>query len=245
MKPSKENVSAHGVGAADVLVVEGLSVVGEEAQASGGGAPKGLNLRIREAEFWVVEGSSGSGKSRLVEALAGFSKSMRGTVMLFGRNTEELQGDDWAEVRLRMGVLFEEGSRLFPQMTVLENVTLPLLYHREFGEEEAREHVGELLEALELTSVASRMAGRLGREWKPRVGLARALAMRPEFLLLDNPIANLDPGQTRWWVRFLSELSRGHAWYGGRPVTMMATSEDASRWVGSGARIVAIGGGLG
>ena len=69
--------------------------------------------------------------------------------------------------------------------------------------------------------MADQMPGRLRRNWRQRVGLARALILRPEVLLLDNPLAGIDPPQIRWWLTFLTDLVNGHPLMNNRKVTLI------------------------
>ncbi len=193
-----------------------------------------LSCTLSEGDYRVVVGGAGSGKSRLIETLAGFASPSAGVVRLFGRDTSALRGDDWVELRRKVGLVFEEGSRLFPHMTVYENVALPICYHQNQTFEEIEIQVSQLLELIGILHLKDRLPGRIGRGWRPRVGLARALATKPEFLLLDNPLAGLDHEQAAWWVGFLGSLAKGHEWFGGVPVTILATAEDPAPWKESG-----------
>ena len=92
--------------------------------------------------------------------------------------------------------------------------------------------MGELLECTELTPWAESTPGTLGRSWQKRAGLARALALKPEVLLVDNPLAGLDPRHVHWWLGFLDQLSKGHRLMHGRPVTLVVTTADFHPWKG-------------
>ena len=89
--------------------------------------------------------------------------------------------------RLRLGLVFESGQ-LLNHLTVKENVALPLRYHLDMPEESAAEMIQPWLEALELGPWADSTPGAIGRNWARRVGLARALVLRPQILLADNPL---------------------------------------------------------
>jgi len=115
---------------------------------------------------------------------------------------------------------------------VAQNLALPLRYHRNLAQGEAEAAVRDLLEAAELTPWANRTPGVLGRSWQKRVGLARALALQPEILLVDNPLAGLDLRHTNWWLGFLDQLSKGHPLQQGRPVTLVVTTADLRPWEG-------------
>ncbi len=120
----------------------------------------------------------------------------RGQYRFFGEQMPIFE-DARLKTRLRLGLVFE-GGHLFNHLTVLENVALPLRYHRNLSLAEATGAVGELMASLELEPWADRLPGTLGRGWQKRTGLARALALKPEVLLVDNPLAGLDPRQAGW-----------------------------------------------
>jgi ABC-type transporter Mla maintaining outer membrane lipid asymmetry ATPase subunit MlaF len=87
-----------------------------------------------------------------------------------------------------------------------------------------------LLEATGLTLLTTRLPSSLGRNWQQRVGLARALALRPEVLLLDNPLSGLDPRDVAWWLEFLARLSAGHPLLDGRPLTLVVSGDNLRPW---------------
>jgi ABC-type transporter Mla maintaining outer membrane lipid asymmetry ATPase subunit MlaF len=183
---------------------------------------------VRPGEFWVVAGLQGSGKSVLLETAAGLTPQGGGSVRIFG---EEVQGgqrdpEEVSEVRRRLGLVFDGNGRLFPSLNVFENIALPWCYHRNASLADAAEALGPLLEYLHLDRLLDQRPGRLGRAWARRVALGRALATGPELLLLDNPLSGLDMAHVRWWRTFLSDASRGHAALGGRPLTLVAASEE-------------------
>ncbi len=133
--------------------------------------------------------------------------------------------------RLRLGLVFD-GGQLFNHLTVAENVALPLRYHHNLSQSEAAAAVSELLACTELTPWADSTPGTLGRSWQKRAGLARALALQPEVLLVDNPLGGLDPRHVQWWLGFLDQLSKGHSLTQDRPVTLVVTAADFHPWKG-------------
>jgi ABC-type transporter Mla maintaining outer membrane lipid asymmetry ATPase subunit MlaF len=90
--------------------------------------------------------------------------------------------------------------------------------------------VTEALEWIGLAPYAWEPAGRIHRRWQRRVALARALVLRPEVLLVDHPLARLDPRESAWWLDFLSQLAGGHPWLGGQPLTVVVTTDDFRPW---------------
>ena len=189
-----------------------------------------INWTANAGDYWVVAGLHGSGKSDFLMLTGGLMAPRRGRYQFFG---EEMPMFDEARVkeRLRLGLVFD-GGRLFNHLTVAENVALPLCYHRNLGRAEGASAVGELLECTGLTPWAESTPGTLGRSWQKRAGLARALALEPEVLLVDDPLAGLDPRHVHWWLGFLDQLSKGHPLMHGRPLTLVATTADFQPWKG-------------
>ena len=192
---------------------------------------EGINWRVRHGEFWVVAGLPGSGKSGLLETVAGLVRPSQGRHALFGREIHQLAEKEFLQERLRIGLVFSDGGRLFNHLTVAQNVALPLCYHRDCTDAEAAQRVGPLLESLGLAAVAHHLAARLSRSWRQRAGVARALVLQPQVLLLDNPLAGLDPRQTRWWLDFLAALAAGHELLDRRPLTLAVVCEDLRLWL--------------
>ena len=137
--------------------------------------------------------------------------------------------DERLEERLRLGFVFD-GGQLFNHLTVSENIALPLRYHRNLSRAQAEEETQRMLDLTELAPWADSTPGAIGRNWQKRVGLARALMLRPEVLLLDNPLAGLDLRHRAWWLNFLEQLNRGHNWMNGRATTLIVTADDLRPW---------------
>jgi len=189
-----------------------------------------VTWRIESGDYWAVGGLPGSGKSDLLATAAGLQKPLAGFYEMFGRDTTDLSAEELAEERLRIGLVFANEGRLFQHLTVAENVALPLTYHRNLRRTEAAESVAQLLNLVELSSVAHRMPSAIHRYLRQRAALARALALRPEVLLLDEPVRGLDRRDIRWWLEFLCALSKGHRFFDGRKMTLVVTSNDLSLW---------------
>jgi putative ABC transport system ATP-binding protein len=197
-------------------------------------ALEGINWGISAGDYWVVGGLPGSGKSDLLATLAGLYRPLGGTLKLFGRDIAGLSEDDFMAARLRIGLVFEGGGRLFNQLSVAENVALPLRYHRSQPGVEAGERVKAILDATGLTPWAESTAGRINLARRQRVALARALAMSPEALLLDNPLGVSGSQEARWWRDFLAQLAGGHELLRGCPVTLVVACHDLRPWADQG-----------
>ncbi|MBN2687161.1 MAG: ABC transporter ATP-binding protein [Deltaproteobacteria bacterium] len=155
----------------------------------------GVNLRIEEDMTTVIIGKSGGGKSVLLKHIIGLLKPDSGQVLVDGTDITRLNDRDLNEVRKKFGMLFQEAA-LFDSMNVEENVAFPLREHTKKKDKEIREIVRERLAAVGLAGVEKKMPSELSGGMRKRVGLARALAMRPRIILFDEPTTGLDPVMT-------------------------------------------------
>jgi len=187
-----------------------------------------VNWSVTAGEFWVVAGPELSGKSDLLMLAAGLMSPVTGSYTLFGNDTKDFGEAELAE-RLRVGFIFQ-GGQLFNQLTIAENVALPLRYQKNLTAAAAADEVSALLELMELTPLADVTPANVAANWRQRAALARALILKPELLLLDNPLAGLGARHRQWWLRFLDQISRGHALYDGKPVTLVVTADDLRPW---------------
>jgi len=187
-----------------------------------------INWQVAVGEFWVLAGLQGSGKSDFLMMTGGLMPPIRGAYKLFGEPMPIFE-EGRLHKRLRMALVFETGQ-LFNHLTVAENIAAPLRYHQNLGREEARERIRPFLEAMELSELADSTPGTLGRNWQKRVGLARALVLKPELLLVDSPLTGLDLRHVSWWRGFLESLWHGHQLMNGRPMTLVVTAADLRPW---------------
>ena len=192
---------------------------------------EGINWTVHAGEFWVVAGPQRSGKSDLLMLTGGLMSPVRGMYRCFGEEMPVFEEERLPQ-RLRLGLVFNSGQ-LFNQMTLAENVALPLRYHENLTRAAAEPRVQALMEMMELTPVAHQSPDTVARNWQKRAGLARALMLQPDVLLLDNPLSGLDARHAAWWLNFLEQLSVGHSFKGGRPMTIVATTEDLRPWLGN------------
>jgi ABC-type transporter Mla maintaining outer membrane lipid asymmetry ATPase subunit MlaF len=198
------------------------------------GVLSGLNWTVAPGDFRVVGSVHGGGKSDFIFMLGGLTRPLRGTYLLFGQDMGRRFGDEFLPNRLRTGVVFDD-ARLFPPRTIAENVALPIRYHQNLTPDESASWVAALLNEMEIADIANEMPSAVSRLWRRRAALARALALRPELILIENTLRGLDARHAAWWVDFLVKLHRGHSLMAGKPVTIVATSDELWPWRNSGA----------
>jgi ABC-type transporter Mla maintaining outer membrane lipid asymmetry ATPase subunit MlaF len=212
----------------EAVVIEMRAVSTASLRDSSTISAEDVNWTVMEGDYWVIAGLQGSGKSDFLMMTASLTAPAEGSYTLFGE-TMPIFDERRLKSRLRLGLVFESGQ-LFNHLTVMENVVLPLRYHYDLSKAEARERAQQLLEVMELEAWADSTPGAIARNWQKRVGLARALVLKPEVLLLDNPLGGLDLRHARWWLTFLKHLSGGHSLMDGRKVTLVVTTPDLRPW---------------
>lgn len=179
-----------GISALDEMVVELENV--HYVTSDGTEVLKGINLQVKRGEIVCVIGASGAGKSTLLKLIAGLLHPSLGQVKVLGADISNLSERELNSVRKRLGVVFQFGA-LFDSLTVFENVAFPLREHTNMSEDEIRERVFELLEVVGMRGSEHLIPGELSGGMRKRVGIARALALRPELVLYDEPTSGLDP----------------------------------------------------
>jgi phospholipid/cholesterol/gamma-HCH transport system ATP-binding protein len=153
---------------------------------------RGVDLDVRSGETLVILGQSGGGKSVLLKVIAGLLEPDQGTVRIDGKGRGDLGVDEAETAALRFAYLFQ-GAALFDSLTVGENVTFALRRFTRKSREELRAIAEERLEWVGLRGIQDKKPAELSGGMRKRVGLARAIAMDPAYVLYDEPTTGLDP----------------------------------------------------
>ena len=152
-----------------------------------------LSLEVEESKIHVLLGFSGTGKSVLIKHAVGLLQPDRGEVKVKGEVVHLMSEKQKRDLRKEFGILFQ-GEALFDSLNVMENIAFPLREHRKaWSEKQIRERVEELLEQVEMKDALFKMPNELSGGMKKRVGLARAMVLKPKFLFCDEPTSGLDP----------------------------------------------------
>lgn len=189
---------------ADSSAIELRSV---EKSFGGKSVLRGVDLAVETGETLTILGGSGSGKSVCLKHMNGLLRPDAGSVLVEGRDITRLGESQLFEVRRNVAMLFQSAA-LFDSLDVYENVAYPLRVHWKTSEEDVARRVGECLEAVGLPGIERLMPSELSGGMRKRVGVARAISLRPRVILYDEPTTGLDPANQRRIGSLISDLQR-------------------------------------
>ncbi len=170
-------------------------------------ALRGVDLTIRRGEFTAIQGPSGSGKSTLLNLIGGLDQPSKGSVWINKQDISTLNENQLINFRRdNIGFIFQSYN-LIPVLTAIENVEFVMLLQNK-SKEERRKRAGELLDAVGLGDRRNSRPTQLSGGQQQRVAVARALASKPEFILADEPTANLDSVSTNNLLDIMEEMNR-------------------------------------
>ncbi|WP_405283727.1 ABC transporter ATP-binding protein [Gaopeijia maritima] len=152
----------------------------------------GFSLDVAEGGITTIIGPSGSGKSTTLKLVIGLIRPDRGEVWVDDVRVDRLEGDALYELRRQVGFVFQFAA-LFDSMTIADNVAMGLRRAGELSEQQIRERVRESLALVDLDGVEDKFPNELSGGMRKRAGVARAVALRPRYLLYDEPTTGLDP----------------------------------------------------
>jgi phospholipid/cholesterol/gamma-HCH transport system ATP-binding protein len=153
---------------------------------------QGFTLDVPEGETMVIIGYSGTGKSVAIKHIVGLLQPDAGDVIVDGLSVPSLPRRELYDLRARIGYVFQFAA-LFDSMSIGENVAMGLRKQKTLSESEIAERVQQALELVDLPGVADRFPAELSGGMRKRVGIARAIALRPKYILYDEPTTGLDP----------------------------------------------------
>jgi phospholipid/cholesterol/gamma-HCH transport system ATP-binding protein len=155
------------------------------------GVLKGLSLEVPDGQNTVIIGPSGSGKSVTLKLIVRLLEPDSGRVTVDGANVGDMDRDELAVLRGRIGYVFQFAA-LFDSMNVAENIRMGLA-RRGYDEQAIRDRIEESLDVVELRGSEQKMPAELSGGMRKRVGIARAIALKPRYILYDEPTTGLDP----------------------------------------------------
>ena len=167
---------------------------------------KGITLSIEHGEVFVIMGLSGAGKSTILRLLNGLIRPESGEILVDGTDISSASEKELWMIRRKVGMVFQSAA-LFDSLTVAENVGFAWRNDK-IGKEELAQKVKEALALVGLADVEDKMPAELSGGMKKRVGLARAIAMRPQAILYDEPTSGLDPMTSNTILSLIKDLNQ-------------------------------------
>ncbi len=192
-----------------------------------------VNFAIAKGEAFAIIGPSGQGKSVVVKMMAGLLEPTSGEILIDGENLVTLRGKERERLLRRMGMLFQKNA-LFDSLTVAENVAFPLREVQQASEAEVEEAVRFYLDSVGILHAKDLFPDEISGGMQKRLGIARALALKPEIVFYDDPTAGLDPITSRKIIQLIVDLRAEHG------STVVAITNDMNRARQLGGRIAMV-----
>jgi phospholipid/cholesterol/gamma-HCH transport system ATP-binding protein len=168
---------------------------------------KDINLTVLSGETLVLIGPSGGGKTVLIKTMAGIYEPTHGQVLCYGHEWKSLSIAGKHDLAKKVGVQFQK-SALFDEITAFENVAFPLIEHGETDKDKIKNLVDNCLKSLNLEKAARLLPHEMSGGMRQRLGIARAIILKPEILFMDDPTAGLDPLNSDQTAELIMQLKK-------------------------------------